>query len=99
MALVQSSRVILSARRRCFGNVIVQLTVITDSVAVVLGTLDSASPAQGLAIAGGEGGGGLAVDQNGLGVAAGRAIELVCRSRYLAERQGRWLVDVTYSAW
>lgn len=43
----------------------------TDSAAVVLGTLNSASPALGLAIASGESGDSLAVDQNGLGVVAG----------------------------
>lgn len=71
----------------------------TDSAAVVLGTLNSASPALSLAITGGESRDGLAVDQNGLGVVAGRVIELVCRSRNLAVRQKRLLVIVTYSAW
>lgn len=71
----------------------------TDSAAVVLGTLDSATPALSLAIAGGESRDGLAVDQNGLGVVSGRVIELVYKSRVLAMSQERRLMNVTYSAW
>jgi hypothetical protein len=51
-----------------------------DSAAVVLGTLHGAAPALGLAVAGGEGGHRLVVDENGLSVVAGRVVELVYRN-------------------
>lgn len=54
-------------------------TVGADSAAVVFGALNSAAPALGLSVAGGKGGYGLVVDENGLCVITGRVIELVCR--------------------
>lgn len=59
------------------GHFLFEHTMSSNSAAVVRSALDGATPTLGLSIAGGQGRYGVVVDENGLGVVAGRVVEFV----------------------
>lgn len=65
-----------------FGDLEFELTVSRDSAAVGLGTLDCATPALGMAIAGGQRGNSITIDENCLCIVASRVIILVCKGSF-----------------